>query len=403
MKKYKLFIFFVFLLIFIPLTFIFAQKELEVEYPGIEGFKPETIETPITYYVKYIFNFAILFVGLLVLLTLIWSGVQYLTSTGKPDVLSSAKSRIKSAFLGILILLFSYLILITINPQLTIFQFPGLKELPQEELPKTPISPLVSTDLLGRIKELAEIIKTLPDLIDNPAKKIQELANNCDCKNTQPLCFCTGGGSDNACQPRYCYAGPGIDPCPAFKEIKNYQTEIVAIKDEIIYYRNRVIAEKQDLIDDLEIISKDIEWYNNEIGKIDDEKLKKSLEEERDWLLYEKGYKKQLQEKLQKLADAIAKIEEPVNIISQLPDKCLENVKEKCQASCKTGENYGCHDKKEGCQPDKCSGGNPCPIDEIQNQAGKITSFPGEIIGICNEIITVIENIEKTRERTIEI
>lgn len=395
-KKVIIFLLFFFL---IPFCFILAQgRKLEVKYPAVEGVRPETINFPLAEYVKYIFNFAILFVGLLVFLVLICSGIQYLTSAGKPDVLSSAKSRIKSAFLGILILLFSYLILITINPQLIIFQFPGLKEIPPEKPPETPISPLVTTDFLGRTKELAEIIKTLPGLIDNSAKKIQELTNQCDCKNTQPLCFCTGGGGSDTCKHQYCYAGPGVNLCPAFKEIKNYQTEIIALKDEIIYYRNRVIAEKQDLIDDLALISKDIEWYKKEIGEIDDEKLKKELEEERDWLLYEKSYKEQLQKKLQELVDAIAETEEPVNIISQLPDECLENVKEKCQASCK-GK---CHDLKDGCQPDKCEGKdgnpNPCPTDEIQDRVGEINSLPGEITRICNEIITIIDGIKKIQE-----
>jgi len=402
-SKYKktilfAFLFFIFITLLLPAIEILAQKELETTYPEVGEIKIETIEASITKYVKYIFNFAIAFVGLIAFGVLVWSGIQYFTSAGKTDVLSAAKRQIKSAFLGILLLLFSYLILITINPQLVIFHLPGLPETPTEELPKTPISPLVTTDLLGRIKEMAETIKEIPDKIKNTADKIKELTNKCNCENTQPLCLCSGGGEGDKCKPYRCFAGPGSNPCSDFKDIKNNQKRIIAQRDEIIYYINRALAEKKDLeLDIAEVLEKKINWHNEQIAIEEEQKTIDSLEEEKKWLEEEKKYKEELIPLLEDLAKAIAKVEKPTTKLSELPDECLVNVKNKCNASCK-GK---CHDYAPGCQPDKCSGGNPCPTNKIQEEVGRIN--PDEINSICDEIISIIEGIKETQERKIQI
>ena len=410
--KHQKIIIFLLLLFLFSLSFGFAFAQ-EVEYPEIPGAPTPSIKSGLPNYVKYIYNFAIALAGLLALFVLMWSGVQYFTSAGKPDVLKSAKSRIKSALLGVLILLLSYLILITINPQLIIFHLPGLEEIPPEELPETPISPLIRSDLLGRIKEMAETVKKIPGGIKDTAEKIEELTNDCDCGNTQSLCVCTGGDDKAACEARYCYAGSDSHPCPDFVEIKNNQQKIIEWKDEILYYRNRALSEAEDLKDNIEILNEKIDWYNIKIAA--DEVVLEELEgesakelqqrlidyskEERDWLIEERDYKEDLKQELIELADAIAEAEEPVNKISQLPDECLINVEDKCQASC-TGE---CHDYEDGCQPGECSGGNPCPTNEIQNQVGEINPLPEKIIFICDKIISIIDSIKETQERNIQL
>lgn len=126
MKKFLsgfLFIFFLISLVGLVISpnFIFAQKELEVEYPEVEGFEPETTETLLPNYVKYIFNFAIWASGFIALGALIYGGFKYLTSAGSPERIKDAKDQISAAILGLLILFSSYLLLITINPQLVIF------------------------------------------------------------------------------------------------------------------------------------------------------------------------------------------------------------------------------------------------------------------------------------------
>ncbi len=125
----------IFIMLFGLVGFAFAQRtgrDLEVEYPEIEGFKPEQATTPVTEYFKYIFNFLIWISGLIALVVLIYAGFQYFTSAGSPERINDAKSRIGAALLGLLILFGSYLILITINPDLIVFHLPRLKPIISE-------------------------------------------------------------------------------------------------------------------------------------------------------------------------------------------------------------------------------------------------------------------------------
>lgn len=137
MKKILLRFLFIFFLISlvgfaVSPNFTFAQKELQVKYPEVEGFKPETTKTLLPDYVKYIFNFLIWASGFIASGALIYGGFKYLTSAGMPEKLKDAKEQIAAALLGLLILFASYLILITINPQLVIFHL-------------GPLTPIIST------------------------------------------------------------------------------------------------------------------------------------------------------------------------------------------------------------------------------------------------------------------
>jgi len=136
-KALKFVVFFSLVFFLLSFAFVLAQEErkLEVEYPEISGIKPETVKTGLPEYVKYIFSFGIIIFGLIVFGALIWGGVLYLTSAGQPTKLREAKDRIFSAFLGLVILLSSYLILTTINPQLVIFHPPLLELIKKVEAP----------------------------------------------------------------------------------------------------------------------------------------------------------------------------------------------------------------------------------------------------------------------------
>ena len=147
-KKTALFVFFFILII--PL-FVLAQ-ELEVEYPEIFGEKPETVQYGLPQYVKYIFNFAVALIGLIAFVALIWGGILYLGSAGKPERLREGKDRIFFALLGLIILVFSYIILTTIDPNLLIFDFPPLIPVLPEMKPWEPIS----------IEEASLILEELP-------------------------------------------------------------------------------------------------------------------------------------------------------------------------------------------------------------------------------------------------
>ena len=104
-------------------SFIFAQSEREVEYPVIPG--PEegskiaiTKNTTLTEYIEYAFYFSLILGVIIVIGTLIYGGFLYLTSAGNTGKQRGAQDQIKASFLGLLILIFSFMVLKTVNPQL---------------------------------------------------------------------------------------------------------------------------------------------------------------------------------------------------------------------------------------------------------------------------------------------
>ncbi len=80
--------------------------------------------------VQYFYEWLIVLGGLAAFIALVIAGFQYLTSAGNATKMADAISRIRSAVLGLLLLLGSFLILNTINPQLTELRMPGTESLP---------------------------------------------------------------------------------------------------------------------------------------------------------------------------------------------------------------------------------------------------------------------------------
>lgn len=129
-KNKKIFIFFFLITIlsfFVPYFLLAQERPLEIDYPEIGGIDPETVAIGLPEYVRYIFNFSIIIIGLVLFGILIWSGFLYLTSTGNPSKLKEAKERITSSFLGAILLLSGYIILTTIDPDLKIVRLPLLE------------------------------------------------------------------------------------------------------------------------------------------------------------------------------------------------------------------------------------------------------------------------------------
>jgi hypothetical protein len=122
MKKKILLIVFI---IFAILSFseVFA---LEVDWPPSPlspGFTL-TDDSTLTDMVRYFYEWGIFVGGIAVLFSLIIGGILYLTSAGDPAKVSAAKDRITSAIIGLVLLFSIYLILNTINPELTVLTPP---------------------------------------------------------------------------------------------------------------------------------------------------------------------------------------------------------------------------------------------------------------------------------------
>ena len=122
MRYYKKILFFLLTISFLFGIFSFVLAT-EVALPGWD---PEAIETRelLPEYIRYIFNFSLMVAGLIAFGVLVYSGFCYLISAGNPTKMSDAKDRIFSAFLGLVILLGSYIILVTIDPRLVVLRPP---------------------------------------------------------------------------------------------------------------------------------------------------------------------------------------------------------------------------------------------------------------------------------------
>lgn len=107
-----------FLLFLLPS--ICSAVELEQTYPHLSATKAITKTSSIAELITYLSTWAIVITVLVVVISLITAGIQYLTSSGRPETMTDAKSRIYKSFLGLAILAGSYLILVTVNPQLTV-------------------------------------------------------------------------------------------------------------------------------------------------------------------------------------------------------------------------------------------------------------------------------------------
>ena len=127
-RKQNLILAIVVLLILVaPISSVLAQttppateRALEIVYPIIPGDGGQlTSGSGLPEYVRYIFKFAIAIIGLIILGVMIYSGIQYVLSTGSADKLLSAKNGILSSFLGALILIGAFVLFNTINPDLT--------------------------------------------------------------------------------------------------------------------------------------------------------------------------------------------------------------------------------------------------------------------------------------------
>ena len=78
----------------------------------------------------YVSNFYVWFTGvagILAVVMIMWAGVQWITAAGNESRITTAKTTMNGAAIGIIILLSSYLLLTWINPALIKLDIPALK------------------------------------------------------------------------------------------------------------------------------------------------------------------------------------------------------------------------------------------------------------------------------------
>lgn len=101
--------------------FVFAQQTQQL--PNLPGAPSLSGTITVPQYFSYIYWLIITIAGLIAFGVMIWAGFAYVTSAGNPARISEAKNRILQGLFGLLILLGSYIIFNTINPQLTRLSF----------------------------------------------------------------------------------------------------------------------------------------------------------------------------------------------------------------------------------------------------------------------------------------
>jgi len=101
-----------------------AQVRLETGLPNIPGDQlPVGQELP--FYIKYLFIFGLGAIAILALGQMIIGGIQYILAAGSVIKHEEAKDTIQQALLGLGLLLVSYLLLNTINPDLVNLKTPN--------------------------------------------------------------------------------------------------------------------------------------------------------------------------------------------------------------------------------------------------------------------------------------
>lgn len=97
---------------------IIASPVFAIDYPTIAGITV-TENTTAADFVVYLFNLGIAVGAFIAVIMILMAGIEWLTSSGNPSKVESAKGKITNTLLGVCVLFGCYLILNTINSQLT--------------------------------------------------------------------------------------------------------------------------------------------------------------------------------------------------------------------------------------------------------------------------------------------
>ncbi len=143
-----------------------ADVKLETALPNMPGAPAPSSGLP--GYINYLFIFGLSLIAFLALAQMMIGGIQYILAAGNVANKVDAKDTIKQALIGLGLLLVSYLLLNTINPDLVNLRSPNLaptqfqgtvptgpNEVPQPGRPSVLIysvmSPVACTDMGGQI------------------------------------------------------------------------------------------------------------------------------------------------------------------------------------------------------------------------------------------------------------
>jgi len=305
-KKFRFFFFILLLFLLLGANFVFA---LEINYPRVPGTAPpqDFLNDPsvlsediLSLYAKYLVNLCIWTGGILALTGLIYGGILYLISTGKPDRMVLAKNQISAAFFGLLILLSSYLILKTLSPQFINLKIPTLQTV---QFPKKPEIPLPETTAInssidaempfGRIIEKifetyisdypAPKVKKTPrieriknnirailadtkkgkangiaDKLLSQSEDLKNAADKCTCRQTKPVASCGGNKSGNTTWKCDCGGCSATEPCTC-DPCKNVRGKIQDTENKNQTEINNLTAEQIKIEKEVRLLKEELD------------------------------------------------------------------------------------------------------------------------------------------------
>jgi hypothetical protein len=186
-----LFVIFIFTLLFSSGSVLAEElgKKLEIVYPIIPG-EPilKVVSEGLPEYIEYIFTFSFYVIALIILGVLIYNGMLYFTSFGNPSKLTSAKQGITAGFLGVLILLSSYLVFNTINPQLTKLEAPSPEIIEPSIVPGIYLCNYKPSGVEGLINKYIQTANTKAEK-EEKAKAVIELKKIMKPEKSSNACF----------------------------------------------------------------------------------------------------------------------------------------------------------------------------------------------------------------------
>lgn len=102
------------------------EANLDIPVPFVEFSKPVQDDSGLTVgfigeYISGVYQFLISIVGIVAAAMILLGGYQYLTAGGSQEKVAGAKKRIVNALMGLVLVLGSYLVLFTLNPNLVAF------------------------------------------------------------------------------------------------------------------------------------------------------------------------------------------------------------------------------------------------------------------------------------------
>jgi len=123
---------------FIILGLFIFSPVLATNYPVIGGIDINSADTTAADFIIYTFNLLTAVGSLLVAIIIIMSGLEWVSAYGNPETINKAKKKIVLAFSGLIVLLSSYIIINTIDPNILNINIEDLsqQEITEVEVPK---------------------------------------------------------------------------------------------------------------------------------------------------------------------------------------------------------------------------------------------------------------------------